>query len=278
MRNRIKIICAPYNDNHISYYFQNEAGAWVVCSSSSELSRNFYTHTSMAERAKEIVLKIDAVYNRKSNGVDIVFEGNTPDFNSLRNAIAAYLPGKDITCAFGTTKIAVTGKRSTGKTSLIEGMEAFQSLHYAVEKTESCLIYKDDCNHAVWYEIKGIDLGQDSIERTNRVVSSLVEEGLTNIVYCVNGRSERMEDAEKTFVRNLVSSYPQVSVMIVITQGITNCHNLVEDIERSIDQIKVVVTLAKEFETGLVDEQTGKDIIKPVHGLSAMSQFIFERR
>ena len=52
-RNSLKIVCDP-NNNQISYYFKNEKGVWMVLSGDSPLSRQYYTDTTMKDRAKEI--------------------------------------------------------------------------------------------------------------------------------------------------------------------------------------------------------------------------------
>ena len=57
-RNSIRIVCNPYN-NQIAYYFRNELGFWIVVSADSPLSRQFYTNTTIQERAEDIVIKID---------------------------------------------------------------------------------------------------------------------------------------------------------------------------------------------------------------------------
>ena len=54
-RNAVRIVCNPYN-NQISYYFMNEKGVWTVLSGDSPLSRQYYTNTTMKDRAKEIAL------------------------------------------------------------------------------------------------------------------------------------------------------------------------------------------------------------------------------
>ena len=81
-RNALRIVCNP-GTNRISYYFRNELGEWMILSGNSPLTRQFYTKTTIKERSKEIIEKIDEVYNRKNKGVDIYFEGNPNGFEIL---------------------------------------------------------------------------------------------------------------------------------------------------------------------------------------------------
>ena len=102
-RNKLRVVCNPYT-NQISYYFQNEIDEWVVLSGNSPLSRQYYTKTSMQERAPEIVKKLDEIYNRKNKGLDILFEGTAKSFECFQINVKKNLIGRDIICRLGITK------------------------------------------------------------------------------------------------------------------------------------------------------------------------------
>ncbi len=279
-RNALRIVCNPYR-NQISYYFRNEKGVWTVLSGDSPLSRKYYTNTSMKERAKEIAEKIDEIYNRNNKGLDILFEGTTESFDYIKGAFTYYFPDKDTICTMGVTKIAVVGKTNVGKTCLIEGMENLQGYQYSVNKYPDYLLYGDDGNHAEWYEITGIDLGIENVERAYQTISRLTEKGLSSIVYCVNASSGRLEDVEKEFISKLIEENPSITVLIALTMSIkADCKSVINEMEKITEQVKVIPILAKEYEIEIVDEDTGEEKIytKRPFGLDVLSKYIFERR
>ena len=276
----MRIICNPYG-NQISYHFLNENGAWVVLSGDSPLSRQFFTNATMREKAGEIVRKIDEIYNRKNRGLDIYFEGVSEEYSYLLEAIRVYLPGRDISCKFGTTKIAVIGKAKTGKTTLVTAMEEMQKCKYTVKETPEYHLYKDEGNHAEWYEIKGIDLGIEAIEQAYRTTLTLIEHGVSILAYCVSANTKRLEEEERDLILRLIKNHPQITVLIVVTMAVKrNIEAFSDEIEKMTNQIKVVPTLACEFEMDLddsLDEATKTVVIKP-HGLEELAKYIFERR
>ena len=276
-KNTLRIVCNPYG-NSISYYFKNEIGQWSVLSSSSVLSRRYFTNTTIVERAKEILKKADEIYNRKNKGLDILFEGTSDNYKYLCKVINTDFSDRNITCELGVTKIVVVGKTHVGKTSLIEGMEELQGYKYNVKENPDYFLYNDEGNHAEWYEIKGIDLGLENVDKAFQVIGELTKNGLSTIIYCVNGISGRMEDVEKDFVLKLVDSYPALTAMVVITVCIKrNQREFMDEIERITDQLKVIPTLAKAYEFDTNEESDAPTILQP-YGLDALSKYVFERR
>lgn len=277
MGNSLRIVCNPY-DKHLSYYFMNEYDAWVVCSENSPLSRRYYTDTTLEDRANEIISKIDEVYNRNNRGLNIFFEGTESDFSILERSVRDFLPDRKIECKLGTTKIAVVGKRSVGKTFLIEGMEGLLNYRYEVKKGNDYSQYVDECNHAIWYEINGIELGLENVETAYNTVCSLINDGLSNVVYCVQAATGRIEEPEKELIRRITDNYPQISVVVAITQGVGDTSPFIDEIKKITDQIKVVVTLARKYivESNKPDAEI-RTVVEPF-GLTELSQYIFERR
>lgn len=278
-RNKLRVVCNPYT-NKMSYYFRNELGEWDVLSGNSPLSRQFYTNASVEDRAKDILIKIDEIYNRKNKGIDILFEGTDKNYDFLLNTITQIFPERDICCQLGTTKIAVIGKKSVGKSFLIEGLESLQGFKYMKTKANGYTKYSDECNHAEWYEVAGIDLGMDKVEEAFDTVKKLSEEGLSAVVYCISADSGRIEDVEKDFIKKIAGDFAELKVMIALT----NCYKddneiqkAVDEIERITDQIKIVPVLAKEYKTSLKDED-GNPVVVEAFGLENVSQYVFEGR
>lgn len=279
-RNVVRIVCNPYN-NQISYYFMNDNETWTVLSGDSPLSRQYYTHTTMKDRAKEIALKIDDVYNRNNRGLDVLFEGTTQSYDYIKGAFEYYLPDRDIVCSIGVTKIAVVGKANVGKTCLIEGMENLRGYKYSVNRYPDYFLYSDEGNHAEWYEINGIDLGIENVEKAYKTVSKLTENGLSAIVYCMSAATGRLEEVEREFVIKMVEEYPSITVFLALTMCIkADLGEVVNEIEKMTDQIRVIPTLAKDYEIETVDEETGEEkrFIKKSFGLDTLSKYVFEGR
>lgn len=277
-RNALRVVYNPIA-KHISYYFKNEFGEWCVLSGSSPLSRQYYTTTSLKDRAVEIVLKIDEIYNRKNKGLDITFEGDESNYSLFKQAIIDVLKERNITCRHGSTKVIVTGKSGIGKTILIEEMEKLQGFEYKAEDKEDYILYKDN-NNTEWYEIKGIDLEIENVHRAYDTISELSKNSATMIVYCIESTNRRIEDVEKEFITKLIDSFPELAGTIVLT----NCsnkkglHDFIDEIEKITDHIKVIPTLAREFVTDIEDEKTGENIVLPPFGLVDLAEYIFEGR
>lgn len=276
--NKIRVVCNPLA-KHISYYYKNELGEWIVFSGSSPLSRSYYTNTTVEERAKEIVIKLDEIYNRKDKGLDITFEGDDNSFKLFENSIEEFLPNRNISCHVGSTKVIVVGKKGIGKSLLIEAMEELQGMEYKVEKHDSYILYKDK-NNTEWYEIKGIDFGRKNVEKAFSDIESLVNDTSAMIVYCIHSSNRRIEKAESEFIMSLINNYPELAGMIVLTQTVNKqgLSEFVDEIEKMTDQIKVVPVLARDFELDVEDEKTKKSVVLKAFGLESLASYVFEGR
>lgn len=276
-RNAIRVVCNPYT-NKMSYYFRNEFGEWDVLSGNSPLSRRYFTNTSIGERSLEILSKIDEIYNRKNKGVDILFEGTAENFELIQKTIIDSFADRDISCRLGTTKIAVVGKKSVGKTFLIEGLEDLQGFKYSKTKEKEFVKYADDCNHAEWFEVMGIDLGKDNVDRAFENVKKLSEDGLSAVIYCISATTGRIEEIEKELIRKIADGFAELKVMIVLTMCYKDdIQEAIDEIEKVTDQVKIVPVLAKEYKTGFKDESGNPLTIAPF-GLEDVSLFVFEGR
>ena len=274
-RNTIRVVCNPYT-NKISYYLKNELGEWNVFSGNSPLSRKYYRNTSIAERSVEILRKIDEIYNRKNKGVDILFEGTLENYNLILEVIKNSFTERDITCKLGTTKIAVVGKKSVGKTFLIDGLEDLQGFKYSKTEEKDFVKYVDECNHAEWYEINGIDSGKHNVEETFKTIERLSKEGLSLVIYCI--LANRIQNSDEDFIRKIVNSFVELKIMIVLTMCYDdNTQKYVAEIKKIMDPVKIVPVLAKEYKTGLKNK-SGDSLIVPPFGLEDVSSFVFEGR
>ncbi len=276
-RNAIRVVCNPYT-NKMSYYFRNEIGEWDVLSSNSPLSRRDFTNTSIGERSLEILCEIDEIYNRKNKGVDILFEGTAENFELIQKTITDSFADRDISCRLGTTKIAVVGKKSVGKTFLIEGLEDLQDFKYSKTKEKEFVKYTDECNHAEWFEVMGIDLGKDNVDRAFETVKKLSEEGLSAVIYCISATTGRIEEIEKELIRKIADGFAELKVMIVLTMCYKeDVQEAIDEIERVTNQVKIVPALAKEYKTGFKDASGNPLTIAPF-GLEDISLFVFGGR
>lgn len=278
MRNTMRVVCNPIA-KHISYYFKNELGEWYILTGSSPLSRNYYTSTTIIEKADEIVVKLDEIYNRNNKGLDIIFEGDENSFNAFVDAINRKLNDRDINCHLGNTKVIVTGKTGIGKTTLIEELEKLQGMKFETEEHDNYFLYKST-NNIEWYEIKGIDFGFANVEKAYADICEVARNTAGIIVYCIDASNRRMEVVEKNFILKLIAEFPELAGMIVLTKCVNKrgLNEFVDEIEKMTDQIKVVPTLAQEFVTDLENEDTHEPIVLQPFGLQKLAEYVFERR
>lgn len=278
MGNQMKIICDPSN-GHISYYLKNESGKWQPLSSDSPLSRKEYTCASFATDTKKILEKINSIYNRGNRGLSILFSGDTMSYEILKKAIDLDFSDKNLTCELGITKVAVLGKVKTGKTYLIKGIEKMQGCNYSISNDTEYTIYTDNVNHVIWYELKGIDLGLKNIDRAYASIKRLSKEGLSSVIYCIPASTGRMENAERELLLKINSTLPELSEVVSITMDIggNNCQNLIDEIGKMTNQIKVIRTLAEKYDIADPQSKEQSITIEP-YGLDMLSKHIFERR
>ena len=269
-RNSLKIVCDVTN-RRLVYYFKNEFGDWVNVPSESPFSTSDYTDTTMKASAKKILEKADKIYNRKNKGLDIVFQGDSSEFAALQNAIRYDFSGRDIKTndKIEDTKIAILGKNASGKTTLVgELTKSYQCDDNL--KTRNYAVYQDNKNHANWYEIKGIDIGQGEVERAFETLKTIAEDKLSAVIYCVSCLYGKLEDIEAESIKNFASKFHGVRIVIALTQ----CDK--EDSQTIADEIarrsgcRVIQILAKDYSSRV-------GTIKSF-GLDELSRYVFEGR
>lgn len=274
--NKIRVVCNPVA-KHISYYYKNELNEWRNFSSSSPLSRNYYTETTLENRVDEIVFLLDEIYNRRNKGLEILLEGDEKNYSIFCEAIKKNLSDRKIVVMQGGTRIIVAGKSGSGKSTLIEGIEELNGMPYTCEEHEKFYLYKDD-NNTEWYEIKGIDLGEGNMERAYKDICELAKNTSAIIVYCILSINRKMEESEKNLILQLVNEFPELAGMIVLTYC-TNKKGLNEfivEIEKMTNQIKVIPTLAKAFV--IENDETNEPYILNPFGLEKLAEYVFEGR
>ena len=277
-RNSVKIVCNPF-ERKISYFYKNEIGEWLLMSSSSPLSRQQYTTTDMKKSCKIIIEKINEVYNRKNKGVDILFEGTSDNYELLSSVINTDFANYDIKCIINTTEIAVVGKKNVGKTFLIEGIAKEYGNKLNRSNNNQYKEYKDWYNHVEWLEVNGIDVGNENIDETYRVISNLVKYGLSKVIYCISGETGRIEEMERKLLIQLKQNFPSIDILIAITKSYKNNDDIkimVDEIKKYIGNDKVFPVLAQEYEfnTSIGEENS---IIKP-YGLEDLVTYLFEEK
>ena len=265
-RNRLKIVYNP-SEEKLTYYFFNDLEEWKPVSGSSPLSRQEYTTAKLERRGRDIVKKIDEVYNRKNKGLDIIFQGPAKLCQQLKEQISSYLPNRDITCEARATKIVVVGKIGAGKTYLISEIAKMNGGTLLPKKSGGYTQFSDKINSVDWIEVNGIDLG--SQQEAFRTIEGLAKEEISKILYCISGENGRIEDIEREIITRLTEQFPAVDVITVITKCYKEDYwEIKEKIEGIIGTEKVFPTLAKEYKV--------KQGTVSAFGLKELATYIFE--
>ena len=267
MRNAVRIVCNP-DTGSISYFFRNEMGEWMVLTGSSPLSRRYYTRTTIEERHKDIVEKLDEIYNRKNKGLDIFFEGTSANYNFIAGAVKKYLPGRDIVCKLKVTKIAVVGKKGSGKSTLIEGIAREKGDSFEIKASEKCKRYIDKNNNIEWIELRGIAFS---------AIQDLAREDLSTVIYCVSGDVGRIEDKEKEFIEKIRTSLSPVKVLTVLTKCYKEeVQKILDEIEKLTNHVEAFPVLAKEYKASEREHAMAASYVVAPFGLKELCAFVFE--
>ena len=153
-------------------------------------------------------------------------------------------------------KIIVVGKRGTGKTTLIEGLEKTSGRTLNVSEYGKYRFYEDANGELQLYEIKGIDLGMDEIDNAYKTIADLRQDSTAKILYCISGGVGRIEEAELDLIRKLASMSGN-NIYIVLTLCFKeDIQDTIDVIHKAVGNITIVQTLAKDYKTGIkIQEQ-----------------------
>lgn len=272
MKNQLKIVTNS-NGKGIQYFLKNESGQWIILSQSSPLSRQYYTNTTISEKGEEIVDVIDKLYNIGNRGIEIFFEGNNDDYNWVKKATEEKVVlGRNLRLKYGKTKIAVLGKKSSGKTMLIGGISDYLNTEFIPKTQKDYICYSDNKNNVDWIELNGIDLGKENVEAAYNNLSELIENGVSSVIYCVLASDGKIEETEKEFLNNLAEQFSDTIIMIALTLGIgKETDDMVNILLKETQHVKIVPILAKKFKS------RNEETIQPF-GLDTLMKYVFEGR
>ena len=243
----VKNIMKIVSKKSLSFFFMNEKEVWGQVSNNSELSREKFTSADISKKGKDILSVIDRDYNITEKGVDIQFEGPEEEFKCLKKCIEEHFKGKNISCHHQKNIIAVAGKIGSGKTVFIEEMCKYAGETYRINLQEGCIKYIFESSNTVWYEIAGIDIGKENVYKAQSTFDKLASEGVTHFIYCLS--TNKIEKLEEEFIAHVVSSYPSITVLLLLTQYINDDISYVEQLSERLNGIKVIPVLARRWKT-----------------------------
>lgn len=267
-QNKIKIKTNPEN-NTLSFFILSEQQKWCPVSNSSALSRKKFVNANIKDISAEIIESIDSVYNMRSRGVDIYFEGSNEDYSVLQNTINTLFADKNIKSFLQKTVIAVAGKVQSGKTTLIEAMARSKGEEYQLDDTVEIPTYSNVNGTVVWYEIPGIDIGIENLIAARETFERLAKSGITTFIYCLS--STKIELLEEEFINFVTNNYSSVKVILALTKYTDEEEAIYSNqLSNRMKGVKVIPLLAKDLKTrqGTIE----------AYGLDILDQAIFEGR
>lgn len=139
-KNTIRIECNPYT-KRVKYYWKNDSGenAWSDLAeiptspfSKSKPEYKNFSEATLAHKAYEILEQLDKQYNKGNNGLDIVIDGTTEDYEELKDVLESSFSESRMECYQGDSYI-LTAK---------ETMPQIERIYSSLEKLLSS--YDDD--------------------------------------------------------------------------------------------------------------------------------------
>lgn len=264
--NRIKI---NYNvaDKTASFQFLSDNGQWTDVHKGSDLSRKKCT-TAIAEgRIDELFRTIDKIYNIGGYGVIISFSGDAEIYSQLlsvsRNFDGISLERKEV-------KSVIIGKRNAGKTCLAEGIMAGLGSNPTIDDKDDYISYVASDYGLSLFEIKGIDLGLENVNKAYTSLVRCVDAGATTIFYCFLAKTGKIETVEIDFIHRFEKEHPRIKVKPIIT-GCVDERKAFEFAQRIVEEIgdrEVLITLARDMNTkaGIIPHFGIDQVIKNLSG------------
>lgn len=173
----------------------------------------------------------------------------------------------NISCKKSGTYIVVAGKVNSGKSTLIEALGEFNSARLRVTRQTNCTVYIDDSKDQKWYEIMGIDLGKEYIQKAKMEIERIAFDSMTVFMYCFS--TNKIEDTEIQLILDLKSKYPNTRFLCALTSCIDDdACDIAENMSSYLDGIKVIPVLArdKKLKQGIVPAYGLDDIMKYLYG------------
>lgn len=265
-RNRIRIV-SNQNTKSISFFFwMKEREKWSAVSNYSELSRRKYTSANIFDAGETILSVIERDYNIGGQGVDVWFAGPEDEFNFLQQCIDRDFKDKNMMCNREISTIAVAGKIGSGKSTLIEKMCTYAGDSFSLEMLEGYEKYTACPTNTIWYEIAGIDMGNDNVSAVQKIFDSLAGKGVTAFIYCI--LTGKIEKPEEDFIAHVRRSCPGIKILLLLTKYLEENDHFAEQLSGQLDGIKVIPVLAKsvKMRRGMIE----------AYGLDEVSAYLFE--
>ena len=97
--NKMRIICDPFKKEILYHWYDFNTGTYVNLDSKySKLASDKFIHTTIQNRAHEILEQINDEYNGGNVGLEIAFIGSEDDYSTFCDVIANYYDKVNISC------------------------------------------------------------------------------------------------------------------------------------------------------------------------------------
>ena len=183
----------------------------------------------------------------KDNKLRLLLEVDKTDSDQEQDKQTIHIPKHQLS-------IAVIGMIGSGKTELILGM--VHNLGSATRPSvhgNGVTLYTDDKNGMSWYEVDGIEMEKYSVDRIKWILHQLIKkDGVSEIVYCLNGIKGKMEDIERDFIVEIRHEYPHIKIIAVVTYSLNEAScEFAQQISITTMQTKTFAVLARKIVTVL---------------------------
>lgn len=246
MEQLLKLVYQP-SDKSLSFFIKNASSNWIPISEYSELTEKKYKFANLNKDAKLILDAITKLYVH-GNELRIILEG----FEYVDDFCMTATKYKNIAVNTGKFTLAVLGKVKSGKTTLIEAFNVDDKKVIDEDRTS----YVIDGN--IWYEIRGIDLGEASYLATLNTIEGINREQQISIfIYCVEYKSGKIEDEEEKLIEKLLGQYPNARIIVAVTNSFdeTGAKILAQKFSSQLPATSVIPILARKAETRIGDIQ-----------------------